>query len=474
MNSVTERPASDSGVWQTKGLWIIAILFAIVHCLIWLNIEPDIRVQHAGDGTTWYQPAVSLYTHGAFVQLEAPDQGDVYRPPMFPIFGAIMFNIFGEVTPSAIAFGQILLLFAAGCFFRSSVESWLPGWGTFGMALFLFNPNVVTIAQYTQSDTLFLFFVTVALWAVLRFARSEGAWRDALIAGGALACACLTRPTAQFLIVALPLALPLISLTAGRRGRVGRSFIQGGAAAALACLLMAPWAIHVNSVDGRYGLSDSQSRHRFLWDQIIMVEAQSEALSYHQAAKRLEIDPDGKQSQFIAEYGPGWADLNERERYGYLTDRGYGLLLSYPVSDLTIAYVRSIVQFLTAGGTGRLRYILMENPDQLALDWFQTEQGSFVGKLFKNMANMPLVPFMISVICLGFVAVARIAGLVGVFALIDRRLWPLLTVLTALTAYFAFVHLFVGNSRYRVVTEPALMFFMILGIQYLTERWNSR
>ena len=40
------------------------------------------------------------------------------------------------------------------------------------MALLLLNPNVFAIAQYTQSDTLFLFFMTIALWGVLCIAQN--------------------------------------------------------------------------------------------------------------------------------------------------------------------------------------------------------------------------------------------------------------------------------------------------------------
>lgn len=474
MNSLSDGNTNPFVPWRQKGFLIVTLLYVVVHGLIWIKVDSDVRVRYAGDGTTWYEPAVGLYTHGAFVHTDNPEQANVYRPPVFPIFAAAMFHLFGEATPNAIAFGQIILLFLAGCIFRDAVERWLPGRGLWGMALFLFNPNVLTIAQYTQSDTVFLFFITAAMWSVLRFAQGESSWRFPLLAGAALALACMTRPTAQFLIVALPVALPLISLTAGRADTAVRSFGQGAAAAMLACIMIAPWAIHVHSVDGRYGLSDSQSRHRFLWDQIIMVEAQSQGLSYHEAAQRLEVSPDGPRARFIAEYGENWSSLDERGRYGYLTDRGYGLLLSYPLPDLVIAYSRSVAQFLTAGGTGRLRYLLISDPGQLASTWFTTKQGQFLSKLFGSFANTPPLALAVSVICLGFVAVARVIGLVGLYAMVERRLWPLLTVLTGIIAYFAFVHLFVGNSRYRVVTEPALIFLFVLGLDYLYQRWQGR
>lgn len=470
----TNDDARRTPFYLKKAFWAVSLLYVLANAVIWVNTDAELRLQYAGDGASWYQPSVGLYEYGAFVLPNMPDEPSVYRPPMFPLFAAAMFGLFGETTPNAIAFGQIILLFVAGCFFRSSVEDWLPGWGTAGMAVFLFNPNVLTISQYTQSDTVFLFFMTLTLWAVLRFAGGDMSWRQALLTGACLACACLTRPTAQFLIVVLPLVFPLLAWLGGSARNVGRGFLQGMIAMLLAIVVVSPWALYVQSVDGQFGLSDSQSRYRFVWDQIVMLEAHSNGRSYHQAAQYLERDPDGTQARLAREYGPGWETLSDRERHFYLTDKGFGVLLSYPPGDLAKSYFRSIVQFLTAGGSGRLRYLLDSDPEHAATLWFKTEQNAFIRKLAEYLSSAPPLAIAASVIGLGFVAIARLFGIIGIVTLMRRREWALLCTLVGVVSYFAFVHLFVGNSRYRVVTEPALMFFFLFGLRAMWSAWRDR
>ncbi len=470
---------TDSGIRSTVDVhrwafWITVSIYALINGVIWLTTEPEIRLRHAGDGDSWYLPAVGLFDHGTFVYPDTPGEPNVYRPPLFPIFGAAMFWLFQEVTPNAIAFGQIILLLVTGLVFRNSINDWYPGWGTLGMALLLFNPNVLTIVQFTQSDPLFLFFMTASLWAVLRFAKGQNGWRYSMIAGTTIAMACLTRPTAQFLIVVLPLVFPILTALNRNYSDRWRSCTQGCASFILAIVLISPWLIHVQEVDGRYGLSDSESRYRYLWDQIIMVESQSNNLSYSQAERRLAVGPTSLRAELIEEYGASWKDLTDSQRLAYLTDKGFGILLSYSASDLAKAYARSVAQFLFGGGSGRLHYILKSNPEQLAELWFKTSQANLVGMVREFIRTASPVALAASGIALGFVLFARIVGTVGLISLARKRAWPLLAALIPFIMYFALIHLFVGNSRYRMVTEPALMFLVVIGLEAIWRKIGIR
>ncbi len=460
--------------WNRWSFWFVVLIYALINVAIWMTTDSELRLRHAGDGVSWYLPAVGLYEHGAFVYPDAPGEANAYRPPMFPMFGAAMFWLYGEVTPNAIALGQIVLLLITGLLLRNAINDWFPGWGTVGMALLLLNPNVLTIVQFTQSDPLFLFFMTVALWAVLRVAKGQNSWRYPLIAGTAVALACLTRPTAQFLIVILPIVFPMLAALNRNFAGAWRSFAQGCAALALAVVVISPWIVHVQAVDGHYGLSDSKSRYRYLWDQITMVESQSNNLSYFQASRRLEVDPEGPRARLIEQYGPGWSDLTDNQRFAHLTDEGFGILLSYPAGDLAKAYARSVAQFLCGGGSGRLHYVLKSDPERLAELWFATSQSSLFDIVRTFFSTASPVALGASAFALGFVLLARIVGTVGLISMVRRRAWPLLAVLIPIISYFALIHLFVGNSRYRLVTEPALMFLVVIGLEAIWRHVRGR
>ena len=56
--------------------------------------------------------------------------------------------------------------------------------------------------------------------------------------------------------------------------------------------------------------------------------------------------------------------------------------------------------------------------------------------------------------------------------MIWRQHWSLLLVVVAMISYFALVHLFVGNSRYRLAVEPALVLLFLYGIEAVCRRFR--
>ena len=448
----------------------ITILYLLSNAILWVNVDPPIRLEFAGDGGTWYPRSVDLYNAGTFPDPSNAEASTTYRPPGFPAFAASLFTLFGGPSAGAIAFGQILLLLATGLIFRNTVNDWLPGWGSAGMALLIFNPNVFTIAQYTQSDTLFLFFVTAAVWAVLRFARGDTRLRYPLLVGAALALACLTRATAQFLVLVLPIAFAFIDFANGRVKEIPKSLLKGTLAAALALTLLTPWANYVRQFEGTWDLSSSEVKSRYIWDQITILDAQQIGISYHSAgtgqASRLEA--------VRSRYGDEWEGMSATSRHAAILSEGYRVLLSYPVSSLLTAYQRSIFQFFTAGGSGRWHYLLVEDSSVLADTWFKTAQdnlGEMIRKFFQDGSGLAI---LVTAVCLAFVGVARVVGLIGIASIARQRLWSLLLVICALLTYFALVHLFVGNSRYRISVEPLLMIIFLFGIQAIWARFKNQ
>ena len=128
-------------------------------------------------------------------------------------------------------------------------------------------------------------------------------------------------------------------------------------------------------------------------------------------------------------------------RHAAILSEGYRVLLSYPVSSLLTAYQRSIFQFFTAGGSGRWHYLLVEDSSVLADTWFKTAQdnlGEMIRKFFQDGSGLAI---LVTAVCLAFVGVARVVGLIGIASIARQRLWSLLLVICALLTYFALVHL---------------------------------
>ena len=452
-----------------KSFWLVTGLYVFVNILLVLLAAPGASLAQGGDSGSYWNPALALLKYGSFVQLENPTEPNLYRTPVSPLMISGLMRVFGE-SPDAVIFVQLIILFVTGLIFRNSVRDWLPGWENLGLALIVLNPNLLGTAQLIQSETLYLFFMSIAYWALLKIVGGDFRWSNALMIGSALAAACLVKPTSQFLVPLLPIALPLIAVVAGARAKWGRLFGQGLLALVLALAIMAPWAGKLADAGNGYSLSEHSIRYRFLWDQVVMLEANKHGLSYHEAEKRTTA-PGSYHASVIESYGGRWKELSKVEQFAIMESHGYQAILSYPIAVITKVIVRSVAQFMISGGAGNLHNLLGIDTARLNRVWFKTSQQDIGGMFTAFFSKAPLTALAISVVSLGFAVIARLIGLVGFVSMVRRGEYALILVLVGLIGYFVAVHLFHGNSRYRIPVEPAMMFFVLYGLREISFWW---
>jgi len=100
--------------------------------------------------------------------------------------------------------------------------------------------------------------------------------------------------------------------------------------------------------------------------------------------------------------------------------------------------------------------------------WFKASQSDVGGMLKMFSGEASLSALVLSAFCLGFAVIARLVGFAGFVSLIRKKEFALLMVLVGLIGYFVAVHLFHGNSRYRIPVEPAMMMLVLYGLQAMT------
>jgi hypothetical protein len=236
--------------------------------------------------------------------------------------------------------------------------------------------------------------------------------------------------------------------------------------------VIAPWVYLVASQGHGLALSDNEGKYRYVWDQVTMIEAQSKNLSYHEASARL-AKPGGAQYDFIARQGEAWENKSAPERNKALAEEGMAILLDYPVADFAKALYRSQTQFFLGGGAGNWHNLFDIGTASLSMGWVASAQDDLWTMLKRMFENVPMSGLIFSAIAIGFTVAARLIGLIGLVAWFNRPRWGLLLIIAGFIAYFAFIHVFVGNSRYRVAVEPMLTFLMLGGFERVS-RWFAR
>jgi 4-amino-4-deoxy-L-arabinose transferase-like glycosyltransferase len=459
--AVATMPAART---MGRATLVLALIFVAVNLLLLWATVPGANYRQGADAQSWYEPAVALYKYGAFVELNDPSRAQTYRGPVFPIFGAAMMQIAGQADPMPIVYGQIVLLLLTGLMFRRIVEEWCPGWGDLGLALFVFNPNALATAHLIQSDTVFMIVTTASFWTALRYIQRGHDWRYGVATGALLGLACLVRPTPQFLLLALPLILPVLVAASGRRTGLGRAFLAGAGGVVAAGVIALPWLLHVHAAGGGFDITPPNIKYRYIWDHIQIMDAQSTGTSQWDAAKRLE-GPGGVVERYIATQGPAWQALTRDQQYERLVEFGYRTLLSYPPTVIARAFAQSVGQFLLGGGAGNYFNLFGIDAQKLSTVWMTETTGRPLETLRRAFADAPLAMYLIGAVTYVFVLVMRAAGLVGLVMVGVRRQWPLLLLLIGLVAYYALVHIFVGSARYRLVIEPALLLLAVFGFR---------
>ncbi|MDP6952434.1 MAG: glycosyltransferase family 39 protein [Alphaproteobacteria bacterium] len=124
------------------------------------------------------------------------------------------------------------------------------------------NPTQLVMTSLVLTETLFLFFCTLALWAALAWLR-QPRWQLALAIGLALGLGILTR--AMLLPWALVLPLFLLAAAAIARRPVLSALPQIAAGGAVIACLVLPIAYDNQARFGGFGLSSQGGTHALFW-----------------------------------------------------------------------------------------------------------------------------------------------------------------------------------------------------------------
>lgn len=237
---------------QRYALTLALITFLAVTLRLWFwSWQAPAGAVQPGDPEEYYRAALHMLQGGYH------DTGKWLRPPLYPAFLALMFVLAGVDVRWALL-GQAVLtgvgVLAFAWFARRLFASRAVGLISAAIAA-----SFVPLASFGSvlfAEALFVVLIILAL-ALLDAVITTGGWRWALLAGGTLALAALTRAVALlFVPVAALLVLLLASRPPPHAGPLARlgpplAFILGAA------LVIGPWTLRNYLVHDRLILVDT-------------------------------------------------------------------------------------------------------------------------------------------------------------------------------------------------------------------------
>ena len=445
-------------------LWLVFLLYGAINILLLWSVESGVHLAEGADAGSWYSPALALLKYGSFVVLDSPETLMTYRPPLYPLFEAIMLWISnGEIL--SIIIGQIVLLWITGIFAGRIVGMFIPKYQIIALSLIVFNPNALGIAHLVQSDTLYALCVVLSVWGLLKYTLSNDKLKWAIVTSIFLGIGCLVRPTAQYIIFLLPIIFPLVNVLYGHKNIFKKSIVNGIIGAVVSGVILLPWVMHNEEAGWGYVLVTSQIKTVYLRDSVIYAETRDKGVSRGIASNNI-LEGEEK---YIDSRRELWLQMSDKEMSDELVEYYSEKLISYPAYVLLVGYLDSFVDFFGGGGSVNFHNLLSIDVVK-AIEKNKTEiYSSRLEVAFDSLSDAPVQAILISVLSFLYVIIIRGLGLLGILELIKRKEHALLLITTGLITYFAMAALFVGNSRYRLPVEIGFVILALYGVLFIKD-----
>jgi 4-amino-4-deoxy-L-arabinose transferase-like glycosyltransferase len=237
-NALAEAPKVGR---RHRFIALFVIAFAIRFTVFLVGIDKDL---YYPDEFEYTELAKNLANGQGFSYKE---QLTSFRPPGFPLLISAAFRLFGGASPVPVRALQMLFSLATvWIIYRLGRDGWGEPVGLLAAGVFAFYPSLIGFNNILLSEPSYIFFVSLACWAMLRHLQKPNVWW-AFGAGLAMGLGALIRDT---LFYAGPLTTFFLSWCAWRDQR--HRWRQVAAFAGSFIIVITPWIIRNSLLQGQF------------------------------------------------------------------------------------------------------------------------------------------------------------------------------------------------------------------------------
>jgi 4-amino-4-deoxy-L-arabinose transferase-like glycosyltransferase len=413
--------------------WVVAA-GAAVRLALWAGLGD--QPLHIVDERAYNTLAVNLVEHGEFAF--TPGTPATLRPPLYPVFVAGVYRVFGIENYQAVRLVQALLSLATVVIvYRLGLALYSPRVGLWAAGFCCFYPSLLGANGFLLTETLFTFLLCAECCVfVLALERR----RPALLAlaGVLLALGALTR---SVLWLFGPAAAVFLLLA--WRGSLGIRTLAAAVFLTAFVATLAPWAVRNTRVEQTLVIVDTMGGRNFMmgnyrhtplyrsWDAISLQGDQSWVHELHASCPPAE-----------------------RRTQGQVDQQALRLGLQFVKDNPGLTFKRDVIKFIQFWGLER-------------------ELLAAVGRGYYGETSLPVFVGL-TLLIFGSYTLALLAGVFG--AVVARPAdWQSHLLLLLVIAQVCGVHTLVfGHSRYHLPLMPLVLVFTAGAWVHARDIWQRR
>jgi len=432
--------------------------FGAVHP--WIpEIERDVVLR--GD-SQYYDKLANTFLESHRFAYSNTGRPDALRTPLYPLFVAGVYSLFGHAPWIVLLFQVILDSLSCLLLAITLARLVAPRVALIAALFYAVDPFLILYSSEFLSEILFVFFLVCAFY-ILSTGISAGSekWRALgySLGGLVLGLATLVRPVSRYVPVFL-----VIFLLSRYRSAPRAALRYAVLALALFVLALTPWLIRNAEVFGNPFISTFDS-YNLLVLNVVPLEREKRGLDSGTVKQQLLSEADS----MMAAEGKNPEGWNQLERAAYWRRLAIRYIEANPVGFARF-YFLGVIQSFWNLGTSEFARVL-----RIQLTPFDIKAYSNITKLARGFLKAKGTRgFVIAALAFPFLLISYIGMAVGLVVSWKRYDRGVLLLCLLFALYFVLITGIAGLARFRLPSIPFYLAFVGIGFDYLFERRTTR
>ncbi len=411
------------------------------------------------DGAGYHELAVHFIR--TFVYQIPNSNLDSIRPPVYPLFLAFSYFLFGIHISAPIIIQQLICLASVFLLYRIGSLLFSKKIGFIAAVILCFEPDHIFYSFDLVSDTLYVFLFLLSTYFIINFFRRDK-FRDLILGAFVLGVATLDRPINMFTPFLL-IAVFCVKAYIGKENWI-KVLKHSGVVLFVFLITIAPWSIRNKITYDSYALSSITGINLLDFNVAITIRSNTNGSLdsirddlYEQCLTIGDSTKMSNNSFYESNIKTKLAiDFIKENKWDYIKANLLGIVNLYGV----VTYKVSLNRFFRQN----------QACNDEDVDYAKVAGGS-LSRLLKKKPLFIIIAFanLFYLIC------SYLLALLGSIFLLKEKKYTVLLSIIFIIAYFSVLTGIVGIIvRYKLPISPFYILLIPLGIQLLTDKFKKR